>query len=86
MKHANNPENQKPNGPHDLGQIIASQNPFPWVVVEKAGRDDEQIANDFRTFKEACENLEDWYGEDERESFPVIIMRRRDDGTLTTEY
>ncbi|MEN9481633.1 MAG: hypothetical protein RLZZ298_3028 [Pseudomonadota bacterium] len=62
---------------------------FPqWVVVENAGMENESIGNEFTTFKEACENVEDWYGssEDEGDGMYVRIMRRQEDGTLTSEY
>jgi hypothetical protein len=103
MEHANNPENQKSNVPHDLGQITQSdtsklleaikktqeataRNPRPWVVVENAGTDDESIRGDFGKYREAMRAIENWYYADELENMNVQLMRRNDDGTLTTEY
>lgn len=63
-----------------------SRNPKPWVVVEFCGMENEAIGADFKTFAEAAKNIEKWYGEDEIEEANVQIMRRLDDGTLTTEF
>lgn len=86
MENANNPQNQKPNGPHDLGQITKKHNPKPWAVVENAGMNDEDIAGDFATFAEANRAVKNWYYPDEVRNMNIQIMRRRDDGVLTTEY
>ena len=61
-------------------------NPNPWVIVEQAGTDDESIRDDFPTFAKANKALADWYYADELESLGVQIMRRLNDGTLTTEF
>lgn len=61
-------------------------NPKPWVVVEFAGMENEAIGADFATFKEAAKNVKSWYGEDEIEEANVRIMRRLDNGQLTTEF
>jgi predicted RNA polymerase sigma factor len=54
-------------------------NPNPWVIVTNAGTDDESIFSDHATYKEARQNAnecgEEW-----------DIMRRLDDGSLTTEF
>ncbi len=54
-------------------------NPNPWVVVTKRGQDEEDIWGDFPTYKEAVAALAQ-PGEE------ASVMRRLDDGTLTTEY
>lgn len=58
----------------------------PWVIVECAGYEDEQIASEHRSFAEATKMLDRQYDVVETETLPVIIMRRNADGTLTTEY
>lgn len=88
MKNADHPENRKPHGPHDLGQIsikatATRHNPKPWVVVENPGTDNESIVIDFGTFREACNWIDRNYTDDD---CPADIMRRLDDGVLTTEY
>ena len=84
MSKFNNPENQ--NGKAEDGSTVQisakTSNPFPWVVVENPGTDDEYIGGDFATFREAFNNGKTWYGQDE----DWIVMRRNDDGTLTTEF
>jgi tRNA(Ile2) C34 agmatinyltransferase TiaS len=59
---------------------------LPWVVVECAGREDEAEVNAFRHFIDADEWIARTYEEDEIEFLGVDIMKRLDDGTLTTEY
>lgn len=81
-----NPENQQKHRPHDLGQISEGRNPNPWVLVEQAGTDDESIREDFATFRGASLAMKNYYYWDELETLNVQIMRRRDDGVLTTEY
>lgn len=63
------------------GQAVQEQVriPKPWVVVTKPGQDDEEIWGDFQTYQEAVAEL----GEPGE---PASIMKRLDDGTLTTEY
>ena len=96
-----NPENKQEHRPHDLGQIIAvqrqppnedsvfsepkKQNPNPWVIVEKAGTDDESIYSDHATYRAAILNAIEFLGRDFYEE-GFDIMRRNDDGTLTTEF
>jgi hypothetical protein len=58
-------------------------NPFPFVIVTSPGQDGEYFWNDYATFKEAKANLreaKDSTGE------KCDIMRRLDDGRLTTEF
>jgi len=87
MKTANNPENQQPHGLGNLGQIstgrASEHNPNPWVVVEFPGTDREQIVIDYPTAREAFRFVERNYTEDECD---VDVMKRRDDGVLTTEF
>lgn len=66
--------------------MAAANSLKPWVIVESAGYEDEQIASDHRSFAEACKHLDRQYDPVEIETLPVQIMRRLDDGTLTTEY
>jgi len=63
-----------------------ARNPKPWVIVEKAGTDDESIRADFGQFSEAHRACLKWYDTDELEELSVSIMKRNDDGILTTEY
>jgi len=57
----------------------SSFNPNPWVVVVNPGTDDESIWGDFPTYREALAAMaEADYGAD--------VMRRRNDGMLTTEF
>lgn len=58
---------------------VDGHNPNPWVVVTNAGTDDEDIVNDFPTFAAALQ-CADEHGED------ADVMKRRDDGSLTTEF
>jgi len=59
------------------------EKPYPaWVVVDKAGTDDEYIVIDYYTF-EAAKSYRDQMAED----FDALdIMKRLPDGTLTTEF
>lgn len=59
---------------------------YPWVIVEFAGRNAEEIASEHRTFSDACKKLHRSYDDDDIEGMPVSIMRRNEDGTLTTEF
>lgn len=58
----------------------------PWVIAEGAGCDDEQIASEHHSFSDAFKKMHHAYDNDEIEGMPVCIMRRNEDGTLTTEY
>jgi len=60
-----------------------NNNPKPWVIVENPGTDDENIVIDFATYREACRWIDRNYTDDD---CPADILRRLDDGTLTTEY
>lgn len=62
------------------------KNPNPWVIVEYAGQDDESIRADFANYRDAIRAIKNWYYPDELQNLSVKIMRRRDDGVLTTEY
>lgn len=68
------------------GHNSTRHNPKPWVLVEQAGTDDESIREDFSTFSSASRAMKDYYYWDELETLNVQIMRRNDDGTLTTEF
>jgi hypothetical protein len=86
MSKFNNPENQK-NQAEDGStvQIITNRevhNPKPWVVVENAGYENEDIWSDHCTFKAALKELESAGGTENG----FDIMKRLDDGTLTTEF
>lgn len=60
-----------------------AHNPKPWVIVENLGTEFADIVIDFATFREAARWIERNYTDD---NCPADIMRRRDDGVLTTEY
>lgn len=90
----NKPENRNTNEAHDLGQISTKEaraheaamenDTYPeWVVVEFPGTDRENLVIDFYTAREAFRYIERNYSEDECD---VDVMRRRDDGILTTEF
>jgi hypothetical protein len=73
--------------PCTLGEIKAKRrqtdqaeafNPNPWVLVNNPGQDDEDIVADFSTFAEAVIA--------KNEAGEGDIMKRLDDGTLTTEF
>jgi hypothetical protein len=59
---------------------------YPWVIVEGAGCDDEQIASEHRSFSDAVKKMHRAYDDDEIEGMPVCIMKRDENGTLTTEF
>lgn len=88
MEYTNNPENQKPNVPHDLGQITkgkggTSTTDYPeWVIVENAGTDNEGIWSDHYTQSAAIRELKDAGGRENG----FDLMKRLADGTLTTEF
>lgn len=86
MTTANHSTNEQPHGLGNLGQIIEERNPKPWVLIEQAGTDDESIRKDFATFRDASRAMKDYYYWNEIETLNVQIMRRNNDGTLTTEY
>lgn len=58
---------------------IEAFNPNPWVIVTNPGTDDEDIWADFPTHRAAVAALAD--AEDGAD-----VMKRLDDGTLTTEF
>lgn len=84
MATTDNPKNkQKQREGNNLGQISATaHNPYPWVVVENPGTENEYIGGDFATMREALKAGRAWYHDDEEWD----VMRRNDDGTLTTDY
>lgn len=92
MQTANKPENN--NNSHEahpsLGKADNTKRHhninYPWVIVEFAGRDAEEIASEHRTFSDACKKLHRSYDDDDIEGMPVSIMRRNENGTLTTEF
>jgi hypothetical protein len=53
-------------------------NPNPWVLVNNPGQDDEDIVADFPTFSAAVIS--------KKEAGEGDIMKRLDDGTLTTDF
>lgn len=57
----------------------ASRNPNPYVVVTNPGQDNQDIWGDYPNYKQAIAALNE---ADE----PSDIMKRLDDGTLTTEF
>ena len=54
------------------------KNPKPWVVVAYPGTDQEDIVDDFATERAARDFL--------RECPETDLMKRLDDGTLTTDF
>ena len=62
--------------------INTAHNPNPWVVVINAGTDNEDIVIDFPMYVEALYFCADEFDVDEN----ADVMRRNDDGTLTTEF
>lgn len=59
---------------------------LPWVVVENAGYEGEQITSEHHSFADASKRIKKQYDPIEIETMPVIVMRRNDDGSLTTEF
>jgi len=59
------------------------KNPNPWVVVYAAGTDDEDIWSDHATYADATSECNQQTGHD-GEGWD--IMKRLDNGVLTTEY
>lgn len=58
----------------------------PWVVVQNAGYTNEKIVHEARTYDDAYCAMHEMYQPDEQEELHVDIMKRCEDGTLTTEY
>lgn len=54
------------------------KNPNPWVVVTDPGTDQEDILADFRTATQARQFM--------RAHPDTDLMKRLDDGSLTTEF
>lgn len=59
--------------------INTIHNPNPWVVVINAGTDEEDIWGDYPSFREAVAAVDEL---DES----ADVMKRLNDGTLTTEF
>ena len=68
-------------GSESCNTMSGGRNPKPWVVVTHAGTDLEDIWNDYSTFAEASTALKEMDGDDGAD-----IMKRLDDGILTTDY
>lgn len=67
----------------ETGHIFCEVCEYPeWVVVEKAGEDDEDIYSDHYSFKAAKDALRDTGGRENG----FDIMKRLLDGKLTTEF
>lgn len=81
MTISHKPENTtKTNEAHpSLGKLATAK---PWVVVEDAGTDRENILDEYPTWKAAFEDNEA-FGE---LASGLDIMKRLPDGTLTTEF
>lgn len=60
----------------------ANSTKHPWVVVTEAGTDQQRIYNDYPSFFSAHIGLKELA----YQSGSADIMKRLDDGTLTTEY
>ena len=60
-------------------QSTETRNPNPWVVVTNPGTDLEDIWADFPTHRAAVAALA-------QAEQGADVMKRRDDGTLTTEF
>ncbi len=59
----------------------------PWVVVSFPGTDRENIIQECATFKEAMSAKKQyWYDDNGLNYDDIDIMKRLDDGTLTTEF
>lgn len=58
------------------------RNPKPFVVVTNPGTDTEEIWSDHPTFAQARKAL----AKAQHEAGSADVMRRLDDGTLTTEF
>lgn len=57
-----------------------------YVIVEQAGREDERIVAEERTFNLAYREINKRYDVDELDTLHVQIMKRLPSGSLTTEY
>jgi len=85
MATAHNPENQaKAHEANNLGQINGTAAAKPWVVVEFPGTRHEAIAKEFCTWGEAMKWAD--LNKTVENMYCLDIMRRLEDGTLTTEF
>lgn len=82
MTTQNNPENQNTTPLSGSGQISKTAYPL-WFVVEFPGTDQENIVQEFWTARDAYRFIERNYTDDECEA---DVMKRNDDGFLTTEF
>jgi len=58
-----------------------------WVVVIYAGEDRQEVVCECRTYDDAWTAYhEQFTNDDERDELGADIMKRLDDGSLTTEY
>ena len=61
--------------------------PFkPWVLVAQAGLTAEVVVCECYTYDDAWTAMHERYTCAEQDELHIDIMRRLDDGTLTTEY
>ncbi|NJA90230.1 hypothetical protein HCX48_13495 [Rhodocyclus tenuis] len=79
---------QKTNVRDAAAQIVAAtgHNPAPWVVYRNYATDEEDFVADFATFREACQFTNQEGEIDDDGNSDLEILRRLNDGTLTTEY
>ncbi len=66
----------------NISQEKTMHNPYPYVVVRNPGTDYEDEVADFATFKEAAM----FYTVEQDPFEHWDVMKRLDDGTLTTEF
>lgn len=86
MNTQRNPENLNSEAPNSAVQISAEMhNPNPWVIVEGVGTDDESFYCDYPTYRAAIQSAIRELGPEFAEE-GYDIMKRNDDGTLTTEF
>lgn len=84
MANTHHPENKQPQGEgNNLGQINERA---CYVLVEKAGTDDEKIIDEFPTFRAMYNRYLYLYDTEEREALGVDFFKKLPDGTLTTEF
>lgn len=91
MQTANKPENN--NNSHEahpsLGKAPKTKEQtkeINYVVVELAGTECEHIVRECTSFKAACKWFNHQYRYGDAEECGALIMKRRKDGTLTTEF
>lgn len=62
------------------------EKPIKYVVVELSGTEYEHIVHESTTFKAASKWFNHQYRYGDAEECGALIMKVREDGTLTTEY